>query len=99
MPLTEQQEIPKRPEQSQLWTKRNLISSVQVLNTISKAFTNPLDAILGFMIIIAGIGELIVRPASWYFWIFAVMVLVASFEEHNKIISTTESGLDKKETK
>jgi len=78
MALTAQQSIPERPKvESEPWTIRRLFPFANIVSTLSKVFVNPFDILLGYMVVVAGIGELIGREPSGLFWAFSALVLVA----------------------
>ena len=93
MALTNQQDIPNKPEVREPWTIRRLFPFAVIASTISKAFVNPFDILLGFTIFVIGIGELFNRRASWEFYALAVIVLLVTlFEKHAEILLNKKEG-------
>ncbi len=86
--LTSQQDIPERPKVQESWTFRRLLPP-SVVNALSKTIVNVFDALLIFMILIAGIAELFGHSPSWFFWGFATLVLAADFEDRHKSLVET----------
>ena len=87
MALTNQQDIPNKPEIKEPWTIRRLFPFAVIASTISKAFTNPFDILLGFMVFVIGSGELLQRRASWEFYVLAILILLVTlFERHAEIL-------------
>lgn len=83
MALTEQQDIPKKPEVREPWTFRRLFPFAGAISAIAKVFVSPFDILLGFLVFIIGISELFGRHLSWFFWLFTVLILVVDLMEKN----------------
>ena len=83
--LTSQQEIPlKKPLEAEPWTMRRLFPQ-KVVDVLSKTFINPFDYIFGFVILIAGISELLERHISYGFYGITVCILLADLYERRHI--------------
>lgn len=81
MALTNEQKIPDKPKQpDQPWTFKRLFP-LSAITSITKVFKNPYDVLLGYLVLILGIAELLGRHTSWYAWVFAFLLLFASFTE------------------
>lgn len=82
MAIASEQDIPNRPaEQSEQWTFRRLFPFSGAVSSLTKAFANPFDVLLGYMVLVGGAAELIGHPMSWYFWVFAVLILISDLLE------------------
>jgi hypothetical protein len=91
MALTAQQNIPEKPIVSEPWTFRRLFPFAGAVTTLSKVFINPFDVLLGYLVFILGAAELLGRHVSWFFWVFAILILAADiFERHTGIPSDTK---------
>lgn len=77
MALTNEQSIPDRPVVKEPWTVRRLFP-LSVITSISKVFTNPLEILLAFLIIVLGIAELIGRHVSWFYFVLTILILTAN---------------------
>lgn len=76
MSLTANQEIPHKPQIIEPWTRRTLIALQTTAQTLAKAFS-ALEAVLFFMILVSGIGELAGRKLSigWYILLYSVLLV------------------------
>lgn len=87
MALTEKQDIPNKPEVREPWTFKRLFPFSGAVSSIAKAFGNPFDVLLGYLVFIIGIAELIGRRVSWFFLALTVLILVADvFERHGFLL-------------
>ncbi|KKT20016.1 MAG: hypothetical protein UW07_C0044G0014 [Candidatus Nomurabacteria bacterium GW2011_GWF2_43_8] len=91
MALTAQQDIPNKPEVKEPWTFRRLFPFAGAVSAITKVFVNPLDILLGFIILVIGLVELFGRHVSWGFYILAILILVSAlFERHVNLFLDTK---------
>lgn len=83
MALTNQQNIPNKPAPQEPWTIKSLLNS-GIQTTLSKAFVNPFDILLGYLILTFGITEILNDTVSLLFWVLTIAILGASIFERNK---------------
>lgn len=81
MSITENQDLPSRPEEEKKWTTKKLFPAAAIASVITKVFASPFDILLGFTILILGLIELFGRHASWGFYVLAVLLLFSSIFE------------------
>lgn len=97
MALTSQQQIPKRPEEKQEWTFRRLFGLGGAATAVSKVFTNPFDVLLGYLLLIAGVVELLGRHVSWFFWVIIILILfVDLLERRRDVVEPKKTKEEKK---
>jgi len=90
MGLTLQQDISNKPEVREPWSFRRLLS-FGAATTLAKVFGNPLDVLLGFIILVIGLVELFGRHVSWGFYTLAILILVSAlFERHVNLFLDTK---------
>lgn len=94
--LTSQQEIPlKKQLEAEPWTMRKLFPQ-KVVDVLSKTFTNPFDYIFGFVVLIAGISELLERHISYGFYGITVCILLADlYERHRPVVIEPKKTIKK----
>lgn len=97
MALTERQEIPTRPQESQPWILRKLFSSAGMAN-LAKVFVNPLEVLLGIVILVACVAELSGRNLSVPFWVLVGSLLSVTVVERylDKKLKAHDAELKKK---
>jgi len=83
MTLTSQQNIPEKPKASEPWTLKRLFPFSAMLTPLAKTFVNPLDVLLGYLVLIVGLAELLGRNISWFFWVFIILILTADIYERH----------------
>lgn len=88
MALTSQQDIPDKPKTSEPWTIRRLFPFQNAVSALTKTFSSPFDALLGFLVLTLGIAELLGKRVSWTFYGFAVLILIANMFERWVSISS-----------
>jgi len=84
MAITEQQNIPIKEQEKQKWTFRKLFP-LNTIATLIKPFSEPLDILLGYCVIVIGLSQLLKQSPSWAFFVTTILVLIANiYERHNK---------------
>lgn len=83
MALTQNQNLPNKPENAQEWTFKKLFGGGAV-SAVSKVFTNPFDVLLGYLILVVGVAELIGRHISWYLWVLITLLLFIDLLERRR---------------
>jgi hypothetical protein len=76
MGLASAQQLPNKETPESKWTFKKLLSPGAVA-ALTKIFVNPLEVILGYMILISGFSVLIGRNISPYFFVLTIFVLAA----------------------
>ena len=86
MGIASSQDIPdKKRGESQPWSVTRLFPFSSSVAALTKAFVNPFDVLLGYLVLIVGIAELIGRSVSWVMWLFTSLILLADvFERYKK---------------
>ena len=84
MGLTSQQDIPDKPQARDPWTFRRLFSIAAAVTALAKVFVNPLDILLGYLVIVAGVAELIGRQLSPIFWVFIFLIFLGTLWERDR---------------
>jgi len=74
MPITHQQDIPNKVKEKEAWTIKRLFPIANVVSAALKKFSI-LQLFGGFALMVAGIGELIGRRFS-VFWYIILLVLI-----------------------
>lgn len=96
MPLTSEQDIPNKPQASEPWTFKRLFSA-PAISVISKAFVNPFDIMMGYLVFIAGAAELINKDVSVGFWLLIILTLTAGLiEKHDKLLHSPKPEIKEK---
>ncbi len=91
MGLAEKHDIPTKPVAAEPWTFKRLFPFSGAVTNIAKVFVNPLDVLLGYLVIMLGIAELIGRHVSWQFWVLTLLILGATvFQRYTGIPSAKE---------
>ena len=91
MALTNQQDIPNKPEVREPWTFKRLFPFSGAVTSFAKVFVNPFDVLLGYLVFVLGIAELLGRHTSWFFWALTVLILIADIiERRTGILSDTK---------
>lgn len=83
MALTNQQDIPSKPEVREPWTFKRLFPFVAAVTSFTKVFVNPFDILLGYLVVVLSIAELLSIHVSGLIWTFAVLLLTADLLERN----------------
>lgn len=91
MGLTSGQDIPEKKIEHEPWSFKRLFPFIGATTALTKAFTNPFDLLLGYLVFIIGITELIGGQISFDISVITILVLGAAFfERHIDIISKKE---------
>lgn len=84
MPLTSDQNIPQKPRATEPWTFRKLFSANNPVSTLAKVFVNPLEVLLGVLVLSVVAIELIGHEVSSGLWFLTGMMLLCVLLERNK---------------
>lgn len=79
MPIATNIEVPRKPaEASQPWTIKRLFPFSGTATVITKTF-NQFEIFCAFALFITGLGELIGRDFTWYWYIILIINLCGAF--------------------
>lgn len=96
MGLTNNQELPNKPEVKDSWSFRKLLNISQITSAISKIFVNPVEILSGYMILIVSLAEIVDR-SSWFLRTLTILSLMAFIAERwIKLLSEENKQHEKK---
>jgi hypothetical protein len=97
MALTNQQDIPNKPTVSEPWTFKKLLSFNAAVTNLSKVFVNPLEVLLGFVVLVIGLAILFGRTVPVLFYGLALGFLFeTTYERLFKPVPLKEEKKSKK---
>jgi hypothetical protein len=83
MGMTSEQQLPLQKTEKSEWSIRKLFPFAAVTGAFAKTFINVFDVLLGFNLLILGVGELSNKDLSWFFYVLTVLLLIVAFAERH----------------
>lgn len=83
MGLATEQKIATKEHEKSEWSMRRLFPLAAISNALAKTFISVFDVLLGFSVLVIGVGELVRGEVSWPLYVLTVMLLVTAFAERH----------------
>lgn len=91
--LTQNLDIPNKPQTSEGWSIRKLFSFGALGKVVS--LFNPFEFTFFIMVLISGLAEILGKHVSWFWYVILFLVLLAAFASRTRLEKQVEKPAEK----